>query len=174
MDSSQHDWKIVDWDVKNQIQNTNKISLHYFLCPETLVSFFSHYLEGSPLMRMMPLHLHVNQKSDYDILCLLHIFKCTSDYFFQRSKQYEPWSDGFHGAVWSGFILFALQATLEHKQKREADNKSCDWREKDYKFAGYVERGYIFVLLTFNRIYSKTCLKGPLRNRQNKGLKDNW
>ena len=25
------------------------------------------YLEGGPLMWMMPLHLHVNQKSDYDI-----------------------------------------------------------------------------------------------------------
>ena len=24
------------------------------------------YLEGGPLMWMMPLHLHVNQKSDYD------------------------------------------------------------------------------------------------------------
>ena len=24
------------------------------------------YLEGDPLMWMMPLHLHVNQKSDYD------------------------------------------------------------------------------------------------------------
>ena len=24
------------------------------------------YLEGDPLMLMMPLHLHVNQKSDYD------------------------------------------------------------------------------------------------------------
>ena len=24
------------------------------------------YLEGCPLMRMMPLHMHVNKKSDYD------------------------------------------------------------------------------------------------------------
>ena len=26
----------------------------------------SHYLEEGPLMWMMPLHLHVNQNSDYD------------------------------------------------------------------------------------------------------------
>ena len=26
------------------------------------------YLEGGPLMWMMPLHLHVNQKSDYDMI----------------------------------------------------------------------------------------------------------
>ena len=25
------------------------------------------YLEGGPLMWMIPLHLHVNQKSDYDM-----------------------------------------------------------------------------------------------------------
>ena len=34
---------------------------------------------GGPLMWMMP--LHVNQKSDYDmmlLLVMLHIFKCTS------------------------------------------------------------------------------------------------
>ena len=29
------------------------------------------------------------------LLRLLHIFKCTSDYFFHGSKQYEPWSDCF-------------------------------------------------------------------------------
>ena len=32
------------------------------------------YLERGPLMWMMPLHLHVNQKSDYDIM--MNVFFC--------------------------------------------------------------------------------------------------
>ena len=32
----------------------------------------ANYLEGGPLMRVMPLHLHVNQKSDYND-CEKHI-----------------------------------------------------------------------------------------------------
>ena len=30
------------------------------------VHALASYLEGGPLIWMMPLHLHVNQKSDYD------------------------------------------------------------------------------------------------------------
>ena len=32
----------------------------------------ARYLEGDPLMWIMPLHLHVNQKSDYDMMTMLH------------------------------------------------------------------------------------------------------
>ena len=31
----------------------------------------ARYLEGGPLMWMMPLQLHVNQKSDYDMIFVL-------------------------------------------------------------------------------------------------------
>ena len=42
-----------------------------------------------------------------------------------------------NGAVWSGFILFAIReqsdqdskATYEHKQIRRVDDKSLDWQE---------------------------------------------
>ena len=30
-----------------------------------------NYLEGGPLMWMMPLHLHVNKKTDYDMMILI-------------------------------------------------------------------------------------------------------
>ena len=32
-------------------------------------------------------------KKDVCFLHLLHMFKCTLDYFYHESKQYEPWSD---------------------------------------------------------------------------------
>ena len=34
------------------------------------------YLERGPLMWMMPLHLHVNQKSDYDIMMIMKTNYC--------------------------------------------------------------------------------------------------
>ena len=36
---------------------------------ETVLKFYNlkaSFLEGGPLMWMMPMHLHINQKSDYD------------------------------------------------------------------------------------------------------------
>ena len=50
-------------------------------------------------------------------LCLLQIFKCTSEHFFYWGKQYGPWSDCSQEVVWSGSILFAIKAILEHKRK---------------------------------------------------------
>ena len=38
--------------------------------PDLLCLQIASYLEGGPLMWMMPLHLHVNQKSDYDYMKL--------------------------------------------------------------------------------------------------------
>ena len=48
------------------------------------------YLEGRPLMWMMPLHLHVNQKSDYDddILVSL-ILNFEADLSFSKSRIQE-------------------------------------------------------------------------------------
>ena len=39
------------------------------------------YLEGGPLMWMMPLYLHVNQKSDYDMM-MIHL-NCVNIYSFK-------------------------------------------------------------------------------------------
>ena len=33
---------------------------------------------------------------------------------------------------------------------------------------------YMFTIILTEFIYSKTCLKQPLKYRQNKGLKDKW
>ena len=38
----------------------------------------------------------------------------------------------------------------------------------------YVERGIIKLYLGVSHTYSKTYVKQPLKNRQNKGLNDNW
>ena len=42
-----------------------------------------------------------------------HVFICTPENFYHGSKLYEPWSH------WSEPILFAIQATKEHKQMRK-------------------------------------------------------
>ena len=38
----------------------------------------SKYLEGGPLMWIMPLHLHVNKKSDYDNVMNIVLFFLTA------------------------------------------------------------------------------------------------
>ena len=38
---------------------------------------------------------------------------------------------------------------------------------------GYVMLGVLFLILVARR-YSKTCVKGPLKNRQNKTFNDKW
>ena len=43
------------------------------------------YLEGGPLVWLLPLYLHVNQKSDYDDM----ISTCTNLILFLREKVYE-------------------------------------------------------------------------------------
>ena len=35
----------------------------------------ANYLEGSPLMWMIPLYLHVNQKSNYEMMMILQFFR---------------------------------------------------------------------------------------------------
>ena len=51
----------------------SRLSTHMIDIPGDLVCDLpcvqqSSYLEGGPLMWMLPLYLHVNQKSDYDMI----------------------------------------------------------------------------------------------------------
>ena len=39
------------------------------------------YLEGGPLMWIMPMHLHVNQKSDYD---MIYVWVNITEYSFEK------------------------------------------------------------------------------------------
>ena len=66
------------------------------------------YLERGPLMWMMPLHLHINQKSDYDIiyiwslestpitLCLMGNFSCSFVVcnFFSQNQRFRKFHSG--------------------------------------------------------------------------------
>ena len=55
------------------------------------------YLEEGPLMWMLPLYLHVNQKSDYDDMMLLSGLKPTQcelwlPWWKHMNSQHKPWS----------------------------------------------------------------------------------
>ena len=66
------------------------------------------YLERGPLMWMLPLYLHVNQKSDYDDICSLETLKNVN------GKQCRPRSDTTEYSIWSGSPLFATIILLKY------------------------------------------------------------
>ena len=50
----------------------------------------ARYLERGPLMWMMPLHLHVNQKSDYDMMIMFATF-CIYAMCFKDATERGRW-----------------------------------------------------------------------------------
>ena len=68
------------------------------------------YLQGGPLMRMMPLHLHVNKKSEYDdddavhkIFSMTSVKKCKVLYLFLM-------------VLFLMKLLLSLQAEINHNK----------------------------------------------------------
>ena len=58
MEKDCREWKLTTVDPQEM---TWRLGVRSVICMQ-----LASYLEGGPLMWMMPLHLQVNQKSDYD------------------------------------------------------------------------------------------------------------
>ena len=53
-----------------------------------------------------------------------------TDEFIIEANSVDPEQTAPTGAVWSGSILFAIEASQTFQQTRKADNFCCDWRIK--------------------------------------------
>ena len=70
--------------------------------------------------------------------------------------------------------FFAPWITLAYQSSKKSEALNCAAMQENL-YSGYPKKGDLNQPAQLeSRDYSKTCVKWPLNNRQNKGINDNW
>ena len=80
--------------------------------------------------------------SSAEVVCCKKLPNIT-DELSSEAKSVDPKQTAPIGAVWSGFTLFAVEATYTVQQTRKADDFSCDWRSKGYLIKSIIWIGFL-------------------------------
>ena len=67
-----------------------------------------------------------------EVVCCKYLPNITDELSIEANSV-DPEQTAPIGAVWSGYTLFAIEASLTFQQMRKADDFCCDWRIKGYR-----------------------------------------